>query len=360
MKRTLSIKNFKCFAELAVPLAQMTVFCGPNSGGKSTIIQALLLHAYASSHRDIPLNGPYGMQLGESENLVSRNASDDANDGFTVAMSPGYSVSFSAGQSPRYIIADLSEGTATASDVLYLSAERVGPRLVQESYSDIDPSSTNVGHSGQYSAEVLLGREREQVRKELRPGDAKEKILLRSVVEHYMGELFGPIEVQARPNGNAPPSIYFKRPGVEEDWVIASHTGFGITYALPVILGGLLAAPGSTLIVDSPEAHLHPFAQTAIARFLSKIASSGVNVILETHSDYIVDGLRISITSSEDNTLAGEECVLVSVGSGVGGSKDVRQITIRSDGKPSEWPPGFFDQHVHNMQAILSNTSQGV
>lgn len=182
-------------------------------------------------------------------------------------------------------------------------------------------------------------------------------MLLRGSVEKWMSEIFGPIEIQVRPNNNAPPSIYFKRPGVRSEWTIASNTGFGLSYALPIIVAGLLAPERSVLIVDSPEAHLHPAAQTAIAKFLCAVAASGVKVIIETHSDYILDGIRIVVTARDHRLLSHESCTFLTLGVDRDGVRDLSHVKLRADGKPDKWPKGFFDQQLANLRAITDNVS---
>lgn len=49
------------------------------------------------------------------------------------------------------------------------------------------------------------------------------------------------------------------------------------------------------LIIENPELHLHPKAQSELALFLSTVAHAGVQVVIETHSDHIVNGVRKSV-----------------------------------------------------------------
>ena len=60
------------------------------------------------------------------------------------------------------------------------------------------------------------------------------------------------------------------------------NTGFGFTYALPIVLDGLMAPAGSMMIVENPEAHLHPRAQSNMGYFLGRMAAAGVRIIVET------------------------------------------------------------------------------
>ncbi|WP_099604678.1 AAA family ATPase [Stenotrophomonas maltophilia] len=356
MIRDLRIQGFKCFSDLSLRLAPMTALCGPNAGGKSTILQAILLHHCGMAKSNIPVNGPFGLQFGDADSLFNRDLHGDLEGKFTISIQPGAVVEFSSSTSARVLDVKSTRTSESQNSMIYLSAERFGPRLVQPEFSSQGMGEFDVGFAGQYTAEVLGSHERDRMREELIPGSDSVPGLLLPLVEYYMSQIFGAIEVQVRANGNAPPSMYFKRPGVQEDWVLSTHTGFGITYALPVVVAGLTAEVGSTFIIDSPEAHLHPSAQTAISKFLSMLAATGVNVLIETHSDYIIDGIRIAVTSKESNGLRKEDCLLIAINSGRDGSSSLAELTMGDDGRPSDWPRGFFDQHIANMRSLHINT----
>lgn len=77
-----------------------------------------------------------------------------------------------------------------------------------------------------------------------------------------------------------------------------TNVGYGFSYSLPIIVTGLIAKPGEILIVENPEAHLHPYAQSILAKFLSLVSASGVQVLVETHSEHILNGFRIAVKNS--------------------------------------------------------------
>lgn len=89
MNQTITIENFKCFAEKKrIDLGGITVCAGMNSVGKSSLIQSFLLVRQifdaAGFYRDtavrdyeIRLNGVYGLQLGDSQRIKSSMDKDD-------------------------------------------------------------------------------------------------------------------------------------------------------------------------------------------------------------------------------------------------------------------------------------------
>ncbi|WP_164708190.1 AAA family ATPase, partial [Pseudomonas viridiflava] len=77
------------------------------------------------------------------------------------------------------------------------------------------------------------------------------------------------------------------------------NTGFGISYVIPIIVAMLCTTEGGYLLVENPEVHLHPAAQSILAELLTMAATCGIQVILETHSDHIINGIRAHVKENE-------------------------------------------------------------
>lgn len=76
--------------------------------------------------------------------------------------------------------------------------------------------------------------------------------------------------------------------------------GYGVSQALPIVVDSILASKGNTLLVQQPEVHLHPRAQSALGAFFAReTKETGKNFIIETHSDFLVDRIRIEIGNGE-------------------------------------------------------------
>ncbi len=84
-----------------------------------------------------------------------------------------------------------------------------------------------------------------------------------------------------------------------------ADSGFGYSQLLPILVRGLLAAPGSTLVVEQPEVHLNPALQVRLAEFFVAMVKAGKQVIVETHSEHIVNAIRVLTAEDESNDLAG-------------------------------------------------------
>jgi predicted ATPase len=224
----------------------------------------------------------------------------------------------------------------------YLCAERLGPRDLL-SVSAEPPDDLGVGVQGEYTAQVLalrrerLSRRQLTVRPPLLHPDT-DVPLLRTQAEAWASHIIRPIRITAQwAPGIAASTIRFQEPGAFGEVIRPANTGFGLSYALPVIVAGLMSQSGDVLIVENPEAHLHPGGQSRLGCFLARVAGSGVRVIVETHSDHVLNGARLAV--AEEETLeAGDALVHY-----FGREKTV-PIELTARGELSEWPSGFFDQ----------------
>ena len=145
--------------------------------------------------------------------------------------------------------------------------------------------------------------------------------------------------------------LRFKTPGVQGEWTRPPNMGFGVSYGLPVIVAGLLARSGGLLVVENPEAHLHPAGQSAIGRFLAQVAADGVQVVVETHSDHVLNGIRHAIANSTHPITSADTEILFFLPEG-DPSGAFKHLKISDLGTVSGWPEGFFDQLDVDLRAI--------
>jgi len=106
------------------------------------------------------------------------------------------------------------------------------------------------------------------------------------------------------------------------------------------------------LIVENPEAHLHPRAQSAIGEFLARVAAGGAQVVVETHSEHVLNGARRMV---KQTVLTPEKLCLHYFAN----TKDVLEPTVTTipvslTGDISTWPEGFFDQLDQDLSIILA------
>ncbi|MDR7006646.1 DUF3696 domain-containing protein [Paraburkholderia strydomiana] len=355
MIEQLQISGFKRFAQQPFKFAPLTVLAGMNGTGKTSVIHALVLLHLASSRSDgvVPLNGPYGLDLGIYEDIQNWDASDEM---FFEMTETGEVLSrwkFQGSQTALF--AELIEAPQTIPAGFraggrmfqYLSAERFGPRSVLGA-SALPAKLLEVGSHGEYCAQVLQVLGNEIVSEErLCPGAPEDAApLLKFEVERWLSRIARPvqIDVESLPIGTVS-ALRFRVPGSE--WVRPPNMGFGVTYALPVIVAALTAGLGGMVVVENPEAHLHPMGQSQMGHFLATMAAAGVQVVVETHSDHLINGIRRAI--GEHRILAAPDAVVHFFDAA---DTPPRLLSFTETGGMDAWPRGFFDQYQIDVAAL--------
>lgn len=345
-----AITNFKRFPDLTVAFGRLTLLTGVNSGGKSSVIQALLLaHAEQLPGGAVPLNGPHGLALGEASDVLNSNAANNEIEIVIVAGGERGSILLEVPheRSPSLIAlrTELPEAldrmTWQERGFVYLSAERLGPRDLQEVAVDFE-DDLSVGSRGEFTAHVLSQLGRSTVDPErLHPATQSSGgvVTLSSQTELWMSTLVSPMQIEATwlPGTNAA-MVRFRPPDLLTEWLRPTNVGFGVSYALPIVVAGLTAPPEGLLIVENPEAHLHPAGQSAMGGFLARVAAGGTQVLVETHSDHVLDGVRRAV--GVEATVPSSDVIVHFFGT----DPTPVSLTVDDKGSMSGWPLGFFDQ----------------
>ncbi|WFE43330.1 DUF3696 domain-containing protein [Verrucosispora sp. WMMD1129] len=349
MIERIKIRNFKCFRQVDLPLRCLTVLTGTNGAGKSSLIQALLLVRQASEDERasvVQLNGPYGLEIGEADDALHAAAEDqDIQVSLSIAGS-WRDFNFSAVIEERTLHLPITHRPKPLPEALsapgmpftYLNAERLGPRD-QLSVTSDEILNIGVGVRGEYVAQAITLRERDVVAEALRHPGAPAVQTLRAQVEAWMSDIVRPIRIEAQwPLGMTASMIRFQAPNMESQSLRPGNIGFGVSYSLPIIVAGLAVGHG-ILIIENPEAHLHPGGQSKLGRFLGRVAGTGAQVIIETHSDHILNGIRRAAV--DDHTIDPSDLVIHYFD---GSESSPIPIDVGVGGRMSSWPPGFFDQ----------------
>jgi predicted ATPase len=179
---------------------------------------------------------------------------------------------------------------------------------------------------------------------------------LRTQVENWASTIIRPIRITAQwPPGITASLIRFQEPELIRQRLLSelirpANMGFGFSYALPILVAGLLVPETGVLIVENPEAHLHPAGQSRLGRFLARVAGSGAQVIVETHSDHVINGIRLAAV--EDRVIDPNAVVMYFFSDEPGNSPTAIQLNGR--GALSSWPKGFFDQIEEDLGRIAN------
>lgn len=363
----INLSNFKCFKLLKLPLAPLTLLAGTNASGKSSVLQSLvLLHQTMLEHEwspNLQLNGTE-LELGTFGDVVDKEHGRDL---FTIGVESNRQIinwtfgcltsrselsarvetisvagQLFSGQEPLHHLLPAKYAAHELGKIIlnlsYLTAERIGPR---DYYTMVDLSRrTVVGARGE-NAVGLLYQFREQTILDSLAIEGTPPLLLRQV-EARLAQFFPrtSIDLQHVPKTNF--VLLGLRTSDATDHHRPVNVGFGITQVLPILVAALAAKKGELLIIENPEVHLHPAGQAQMGLFLAEVASAGVQVVVETHSDHVFNGIRRAVRSKNLQTDQVVLHFLKSRDEVLG--QQVTSPTLDAEGNIDHWPEGFFDQ----------------
>ncbi|MFD4427987.1 DUF3696 domain-containing protein [Nocardia sp. NPDC058497] len=396
MLNGITLRNFKAFAEVTVPLRRLTLLTGLNSSGKSTVLQAFAL--LQQTQANLALGGyAFGLngecvELGlgrdvrheawvdttSSPGAIEIELHSDVGDrggavrgwGFWSAeyqpdedllvLSPDFVPGVLLDRSGRELTpaerARYQDQLYTLFDDMpdfdttppfhcgfqYLRADRINPAVSYLRSTAVQ--SGFLGARGEHVVNYLRIHQDDEVAPALRHPGAHGNSLLRQA-EAWLGLLCPGINLQAAGiDGTDAVRLSFSHGSAglsSSNRYRPTNVGFGLTYVLPIVIACLTAKPGGLVLLENPEAHLHPRGQTAMAELIARAASTGTQFIVESHSDHVLNGLRLAV---KRQVLSPKELQLLYFHTDGKGVKHVDPIEVRPSGAIEQWPAGFFDE----------------
>jgi predicted ATPase len=301
MLEALHIHGFKCFDMVEIALRRINIFSGTNSSGKSSAIQAfLLLCNNAAKNSSSPLNGMW-LRLGTFDEC--RNHRINARS-FRVGAVSGneiFQAEFRAADDDNNDVAVTFAGDSVAIQnllslekrhVYYLPANRIGP---EDSYPKNFDRVNFLGNKAEFIVDFLYKNRKHEVAYSLIADPAS--VTLEYQVNYWLGKLFG-VKNKIQDLGLSNSLLVELSLGNGKP-VRPYHMGSGVSFAIGVLIACLSARPDDIVIIENPEIHLHPKAQSDLTEFLCFAANAGIQVVLETHSDHVFNGIRKAIVKNE-------------------------------------------------------------
>lgn len=355
-KLNLNIRGFKCFVEQNFELNKLTLLTGANASGKSSMIQALLLMKVASEADDsltmIGLHDSrYAFDFGNPDTLINNEWREDE---VEISFPERGAISFEGAMQGndrmlRMGIANLKGLKDIFSNGLtYFTAERQGPRY---EYALNTGSTRSCGCRGENTGNVMFENWNTKIDGRRRILASGEEALFAIALDEWVDYIFPGVTVKVQPAGAQTYQIII-RENVHNFPTEAPNIGFGISYALPILVGALLSNEGGWLVVENPEAHIHAKAQSNMGYFLGLMAAAGLRVIVETHSEHIVNGIRRAAVVN--GRIKPEEVNIYFFT----GKSECELITIDEEGNLSDFPVDFFDQSRQDMLEIVNKTRE--
>lgn len=411
----LRLKNFKSFDKLDIEIKNLTLLTGINSAGKSSLIQSLLLLAQSELNRSMTIsrlmtdtflskffkddfydwqkliNNSFGD--GSSENveelkkrlhlkinnslldqepklnlrkpfvdvvsaksLLNVSAKEDLVEIEVCSEDKKIFVCFevSADQNEDSIPCQLESTSGIDLNLLssnsfqYLSAERVSARTWYD-YSLDTIKNNGIGIHGDYAPHYLAYFKSKEIELKALKHPATKTLQIQENTQAWLTDISEGIDINVELRDDLKQVLLTYSYGGHT--FNPKNVGFGITYVLPVIVAILKAKKGDLLIVENPESHLHPSGQVAIAKLIAIAASAGVQIIVESHSDHILNGIRVAtkqgIIKPDQERVYYFEKKLGKCNS------NVHKLLIDDSGNVDNWPKGFFDEWDNQLDNLL-------
>lgn len=367
MIEEIQLRNILAFRSIDLRLGPLTLLSGTNSAGKSSVLHALALLRQSEEARVLDsswmLNGEI-VELGTGRDLLHADPTEvegAAGVSLRIALRSGagdriWTASYNVDADVLDVMAD---GTGPSDSVFpsgfqYLRADRIVPAVTYPKSHEAASVRRWLGARGEHAPNFLRvhgGHPAPCLN--TRRQDAVGSGLLDQTNSWMNAISPGTVVGVEDVPGTDFVRLTFSRtgPDVKTTPHRSTNVGFGLTYALPVIVACLSAQPGSLVLVENPEAHLHPAGQAAIGRLCALAAEGGAQVIVETHSDHVLNAVRLAVRRAEvqaDNVLVH----FFTRQSGVL-QPDVETLSIGSDGMLPSWPAGFFDEWDRALDELL-------
>lgn len=373
----LRVCNFKSHKDTELQMKPLTLITGVNNCGKSTLLQSLLLlrQSYGKNRleKGLDLTKPL-VSIGIANDALRRGSESgivcfEIEDSTKGELKFGFNAESDLDSSyipTEYMMLrgeeatsnDLAEWSLFNNDFQYLSAERWGGR------SEFPKDSYAVKTEGQLSSEYgrgdLLGNflyeyKTESVCDYFHGGEEKMSLIEQVVLWEGRISQNITIDVQQKDDGNGYVVLYGTKGSEGKkniDGLRANNVGFGVSYSLPIVVALLSAEPGALILVENPEAHLHPEGIAELTRLMCLAAERGVQVVVETHSDHVVNGVLVNCKRME-NGEAGINKENVAIYYLAGQDEDhvamVEEVKIIEGGYIEYQPKGFFDRIEKDM-----------
>lgn len=372
MIQDVKLTNLKSHKETSVATNQLTVLCGQNGVGKSSFIQSLLLlrqsNIKSRLNKVLSLNSPlcyigkvkdalYQFSEGENKNKIIFTFQEK---------DKTYKWVFDASKEFDFLEVIDTESDFTEFEKLslftenfqYLSAGR-SSEYQSDDYEVLNQKQISIEEGkGELLGQFLFeyGKKQKVLENLLHPMESDNFLLSQTSI--WEREISKGVNIVPEKNGDTY-DIKYSFDGSAfgpTDPFSSKNVGFGLSYSLPIIVSILSAKPDALLIIENPEAHLHPNGIAKLTELICLAAQAGIQIIIETHSDHIINGILVQSKRFEEE--------------GKGINKDnvsiyhfdrddtehctkATKINIEEGGKIRYTPKGFFDQFTIDRKYLM-------
>lgn len=293
MLSKLKITAYKSIEKQEFELKPLTLLTGTNSSGKSSVIQAMLLALSVTQRQNKPYLDKLILPFLEYEDVHCRWSDRPAASACLSFDDEFYCRADIIPDSYRGE-SDFSDKYEYENELFYLASSRLG----QEEISRIDKNLKS-GEQGQYLLGTFEYLKNKPVAEALVHKDANTPNLKAQLAYWLSRILDQEVELESEKITSDNVKNTFKLADIGT--VSPINIGAGNSYLAKLLILGLISKPGCLLLIENPEIHLHPKAQSKLSEFFSYLATKGVQLVLETHSEHFLNGVRYQVYDKKIN-----------------------------------------------------------
>lgn len=364
MIENINIKNFKSLKNISIETKSLNILMGLNGMGKSSLIQSLLVlrQSREIENGKIDLNGDL-VEIGKGKDAMYQyNLSENILINFVDYVCDCY---FDLKYKPesdflesekKYLSSYFKSTSLFNKNFQYLSAERIGPASVYDtSYSEVI-TNRQIGNSGQFVVHFLNAYGNEKILFDnMFHKNAKSSILLHQA-DAWLSEIAPGVKLNTTEIPGTEKVILdfqFETGSLYTNRFRPTNVGFGLTYVLPVIVCLLSIKKDKLIIIENPESHIHPRGQVELGKLISLAAMNGAQIFVETHSDHIINGIRLSVKEKLINKK--DVCIFnfEKITTNDEQFSIAKLINIDDKGELSEYPENFMDEWSNQILKLL-------
>jgi predicted ATPase len=369
MIKEIKIKNFKSLNDIDLFISNLNVLAGLNGSGKSSFLQSLLLlrQSFANTTRNtgLILQGGELISLGSGVDVFYQYAGKDEVISFEIKTEASrflwrFLYNFNSDILPidkMELDTDLADFSLFNQNFQYLNAEHISPQVSYKKSEFHVVKNKDIGTKGEYAVHYLAehGLSEKIVTADLLHPQANSRTFIHQV-DAWVSEISPGIRLIAEDVKGLDVvrlAIRFETKDGYTDDIKPINTGFGISYVLPIVIAILKAQKGDILILENPESHLHPRGQSIIGRMMAYAAQSGVQIFVETHSDHIINGMRVAVKNEKLLPENSKIFYFDRISDDLQQFSRVKEILIDKNGELSAYPQGFLDEWNEQLMELI-------
>ncbi|HHM20657.1 MAG TPA: DUF3696 domain-containing protein [Bacteroidetes bacterium] len=368
MIKRFEINNFKGLKEGDLSFGKLNLLAGLNGMGKSSLIQALLLlrHSDRIAEGVLNLNPEEFISLGRGKDVFYQYG-EEKHISFIIENREGTRLKWDFDYAPqndylkseqRYDRHEIKNSFNLFSENFqYLQTERFGPRAFYPSSSLHVNTLKQIGSKGEFAAHYIDEYGIEDI---IHPDVLHHPSARSRSLTHELNAWLGEISPGTKLNTTAVSGtemilldIQFETKNDYTNRFRPSNVGFGISFVLPVVLALLMAKEDRLIIIENPEAHLHPRGQAELGKLMARAAATGAQLIIETHSDHILNSVRVSVKNGEINKDDVKIFFFDRKNTREEQYSFITPVQIDRNGELSEYPENFLQEWNNQLFRLL-------